>query len=88
MLLENMQHLHPHITFYCEIIFLSWGGRILHNIESLMVLILMEYLASFIPHYSGGITMLLCISCTETFNEIFGIAFFVVSINRDIKTII
>ena len=88
MLLADMQHSHPHITLYPEVIILSWGGRIFHNVESLIIILLSWSLASFSPPFSGGIPVLLWSSCTETCKNNFGADFFVFYINKDIKTII
>ena len=33
MLLEDMQHSHPHIILYQEVIFLSWYGRMFCRVE-------------------------------------------------------
>ena len=32
MLLVDIQQLRPNMTFYCEVIFSSWGGRIFYNV--------------------------------------------------------
>ena len=73
MLLEDMQHSQQHMTLYQEVIFLSWGGKIWRKVESLMMISLSEYIASFSSSSYGGITGLLCSSHTETFNNNFGI---------------
>ena len=59
MLLSDMQHSHQHMTLYQEVIFLTWGGRIFRNVESLMIILLYLSLESFSSPSSGGITMLL-----------------------------
>ena len=72
MFLEDIQHSQPHMTFYREVVFLSWGGRILRKVESPMIILLPVSIASFSPPSPGGINMLLCSYLTETFNNNFG----------------
>ena len=60
------------MNLYLEVIFLSWGGRILHKVESLMVILFSGYLAYFSPLSSGGLNMLLFNSIIETYNKNFG----------------
>ena len=86
MLLEDIQHSHPHINLYREVIFFSWGGRILRKVESLMMILFYSPLTYFSLTSAGLPTMLLCSSDTETCNKNFG--FFGVAIKKDIKTII
>ena len=69
ILLTNMQHSQPHISFYWSEILLSWGGNMLCNIESLMIILYYESFASFCLPDSGGITMLLCSSMPYTWNK-------------------
>ena len=59
MLLEYIQHSHPHINCYWEVMFLSWDDRIFCKVDSLMIILLSSSLASFSPHSSGGITLIL-----------------------------
>ena len=76
MLLAYTKHSHPHINLYHEVIFLSWGGRILHKVESLTMILFLAPLDSFWPPASGRLTILLCSSRTETYNSNFGINYF------------
>ena len=76
MFFMGMQYSHPHMTFYRELICFGWGGRIFRNVESLMIIFLSLYLFLFIPTSSGGLTILLWISHTETYNDTVGITFF------------
>ena len=64
------------MTLYREGAIFSWGGSILSKVESLMMIILSASLAYFSPPSAGGITMLLCSSCTETCNKNSGMDFF------------
>ena len=54
----NIQHSQPHTTLYWEVILFSWGGKILHKFESLIITLLSVLLTSLIPPSSGGLTML------------------------------
>ena len=71
----DMQHSQQYISLYQEVIFLSWGGRILHKVESLMMILLSASVASLSPSYSVGITRLLQPSHTDTCNNNFGTSF-------------
>ena len=82
-----MKHSQPHITLYLEVIFLSWGGRILRKFESLMIILLTVYLSSLFPPFSGALVMILSSPFTDTYTNNFG-TFFKCDINEDIKTII
>ena len=75
MILVDTQHSKPHMTLYRNLIILSWGGRILHKYESLMIILLSVYFYSFSLPSSLGLTMLLRSSCTETCNNNFVINF-------------
>ena len=59
MIFSYMQHSQSHMIFYRELIFLSWGGRILHKVEPLVMVLLSAHLASLSPHYSVGLTSLI-----------------------------
>ena len=52
----DMQDSHLQMTLYQCVIFFSWGGRTLRNVESLMMILLLEYIAYLITHSSGEIT--------------------------------
>ena len=67
-----MQHSHPHIALYWEVIFLSWGGDILRKVEAMIMILSSLSLDYLIPPYTGVLTMLLCSSLTNTFNNNFG----------------
>ena len=67
-----MQHSQPHIIFYWSVIFLSWGGNILRNVESRMMMLSYASLASISPPYFGGLAMLLCSYQTDNLNNILG----------------
>ena len=69
ILLADMQHSQPHITLYWEVIFFSWCGKILRKFELLMMILFSAYLASLSPPSSGGLTILLCSSLTNTWND-------------------
>ena len=76
MILEDIQHSHPYITLYHEVIFLSWDRRILGKVESLMIILSPPSLASFRPPSSGGFTVLLCDYLTETCNKFLALIVF------------
>ena len=57
---------------YLEVIFFSWGGKFLRNIESLMMLLLSASFAYLRPPSSGGLTTLLCIYLTNTWHNNLG----------------
>ena len=59
MILTDMQHSHPPMTLYREVIFLCWCGRILRKVESTIMILLSASLASFSPHPYGETTMIL-----------------------------
>ena len=59
ILLAYMQHSRPQINLYHADILLSWGGRILHIVESLTMILLSEFIASLIPPSSDGLTIML-----------------------------
>ena len=50
-----MQHSQPHMTMYLASIFLIWGDRIERIVESLMMILLYESIASLRPPYSGDL---------------------------------
>ena len=54
-----MHNSQPNTTLYCAEILLSWGGRIEHIVDSLMVILLYAYLAYLSPPSSQGFTILL-----------------------------
>ena len=64
-----MQHSQPHVTLYLEVIFFSWVGKMLREVESLMMILLYAYLASLGPPSSGGFTMIICSSMSDTRNN-------------------
>ena len=64
-----MKYSQPHITFYWEAIFFSWGGKILRKVESLMMILFSASLDSLSPTSYVGSTILLCIYLTNTFNN-------------------
>ena len=66
-----MQHSQTHITLYQEVIFFSWGGKMLRNVESLIMVILSAHIASSITTTYVGLNMLLYISLTDTCNKTF-----------------
>ena len=66
-----MKHSQPHIILYRAVIFLSCGGDMLCNIESLMMMFSSDYFSSFSTPSSGGINMILCSSLTDTWNNNF-----------------
>ena len=78
----------PTHNLYQEVIFLSWGGRIFFNVESLMVILLSLSVASFGTPSYGVLTMKLCSSRAEFYNNNFGIKKIRVVINRYINTIL
>ena len=67
-----MQHSQPHITLYHGNTSLIWVGIILCSLESIMIILFHFYLASIHTHSSGGQTMLLWTSHTNTCNKLFG----------------
>ena len=76
IILAYMQHSQPHMILYCEVIFLNWGWRIFFNFESLMMILLSSSLDYLIPPSSGLLSIILCSSCTDTFNYNFDINYF------------
>ena len=66
-----MQHSQPYITFYWEVILLIWGGNILRKVELLMIVLSSLFLVSFGPSPPGGLTIILCISMNDTYNNNF-----------------
>ena len=54
-----MKHSQPHTALYNLDTFLIWGKKILRNIESLIIIILSESVATLSPPYSSGLTILL-----------------------------
>ena len=82
MILVDMEHSQPHMTLYNEVIYLSSYGIIFHEFESMMMILLYASIASLSTTSSGGLTILLWGSRTETCNTNFGIyLFFGVAIN-------
>ena len=59
------------MTLYRADILLSWGDRIDHIIESLLMILLSESLASLSPPSSGGLTMILLVSRTDSHSKNF-----------------
>ena len=59
MIFADMKNSQPHKSFYWEVVFLSWGGIILRKVESIMMLLLSESLASLSPYSSVRLTGLL-----------------------------
>ena len=49
-ILADIQHSHPQITLYWEVILLSWDERIFCNVESLMIILLSSSIAYFSRH--------------------------------------
>ena len=72
ILLAYIQHSQPHITLYWAVIILSCGGNMLRKVESLITIIYSTSLAYLSPHSSGVLTIILCISLTNTCNKNFG----------------
>ena len=66
MFIEDMQHSQPHMILYLEVIFLSWVGRILRKVKSLIMILLSAYTAYFSRPSSGELNRILCSSLTET----------------------
>ena len=64
-----MQHSLPHMNVYRDGFFLSWGGRILSKVESVMVILLSVSLAYFVLPSSVRINIRLCSSLAETLNN-------------------
>ena len=50
----------------------SLGGKMLHKVESMMMILLSEFFASLSPPSSGGLTIILCSSLTHTYNKNLG----------------
>ena len=61
-----MQNSQQDITLYWEVIFFSWGDKMLRKVELLIMILFYESLASLIPHSFFVLTMLLCISQTDS----------------------
>ena len=59
------------MTLYCADILSSLGDIMICSLEYL-VIILSESIASLIPTYSGGLTILLCSFLSDTCNHVFG----------------
>ena len=77
MFIEDMQHSQPHMILYLEVIFLSWVGRILRKVKSLIMILLSVYTAYFSRPSSGELNRILCSSLTETWNNNFDTNFFI-----------
>ena len=75
ILLVKMQHSQPHITLYCADIFLSYDGKNLHGVESLMAILLSESIDFLSPPYFSGLTIILWSYQIETCNNTFGTNF-------------
>ena len=75
-LLTDMQHSQPHITLFHWYTSLIWVGIILCSLESIMTILFHFYLASIISPSSGGLTMILWSSHTDTCNKLFGTIYF------------
>ena len=88
IILADMQHSQTHMTFYREVIFLSWGGRIFCKVESLMMILFLKSFPFFSSPSSGVITMILCGSLPDTCNKVFVMNCFGFTIKGDVKTII
>ena len=54
-----MKHSQPQITLYRSVILFSWGGKMLHSVESLIMILLSASLASLSPPSYGGLTKIL-----------------------------
>ena len=72
ILLADMQYSQPHTTLYRAVVLLICGDNMLRKVESMMMMLSSVSLASFSPPSSGGLTMLLYSSLTDTFNNNFG----------------
>ena len=72
MLFSNMQHLHTHVNLWYANILFNWGGRIVHSVKSLMVIILCFSADSFPPTSSGVNIILLWSSLSDTLNNSLG----------------
>ena len=88
ILLADIYHSQPHIPFYWWVVFISWGGRILCKVESLIMILFSAYIDYFITPSSGGINIILCGSLTETFNNSFVNNFYLFTINGNANKII
>ena len=71
----QIYNIHNH-TWPCIVLkFLNWGGNNEHNVESLIMILLSESIASLIPPSSGSLTRMLWSYLTETFSNNFGTIF-------------
>ena len=59
IILVYMQHSHPHINLYQEVIFFSWVVMIFYKVESLMMILLCLSFSYFSQPYHGGPIILL-----------------------------
>ena len=66
------QHSQSQITMYRKVIFFSWGGKILHKVELLMIILLSVSFDSLITLSIGGLNMVLCSSMNDIFNNNLG----------------
>ena len=55
---------------------MSWGGRILCKVESLMMILFYKSIDSFSPPSSGRLNIILYIYLVETCNNNFGTTYF------------
>ena len=66
-----MKHSKSHITLYFVYIIISWGGKVVHGLESLTIIFLSEYIAYLSPPSFGILTIILWSSCIDTCNNNF-----------------
>ena len=69
ILLADTKHSQSHINVYQEVIFFSWGGKSLHKVELLMILLLSASIASLRTPSYGWLNMLLCSSMENNCNK-------------------
>ena len=73
---EDVQHSQPHMILYQEVVFLSWGGRILRKVESMTMILLSASIYDLNPTSYGVLNMILWTYLTVTCNNNFGTSFF------------
>ena len=76
-----------HDLVSCRLLF-SWGDKIVRRVKSLIIILLSSFRASKRSSYYGGLTMLLCNSCRDNFNDRFGTSCVFSSVNRNSKAIV
>ena len=72
IILAEMQHSQPHMTFYCVEFVLNWDGNSERNVESLIIILSYSSLASLRPPSLGSLTGLFWSYLMNTWSNNFG----------------